>query len=224
MKKLITVLFLSLFAFSSSQSEISVGVTGNLGVLDAQGKETFNGGTTTKSEEATIAFASAFAEFHLNENFRLGASLVPYALESETTESVRSEGERGNGLAFGTNTNFTPKSGFTQKVQVDIEDLMQAYLSFHRDGFFLKGGFIEADLITNEVLGSGSSYGNSTLEGTFVGAGIERDLNNGMFIRAEAQFSDYDDVTINSTGGEGASITVSDMSGITGAISIGKTF
>jgi hypothetical protein len=227
MKKLITILFLTTFALgTTAYSEISVGVSGNLGILDAKGTETFNSKTNSRNEEMVMGYASVFAELHLGDHFRIGASYVPYELESETTENVRSEGETGSGDDWIANTTFTPKAAFTQKIQIDIQEITQAYLAIYPgNGLFIKTGVMEGDIITNESLGSGSTYGNATLEGTFIGAGIERDLPNGMFIRAEAQFTKFDDIKLQSVGSDNAkTIDVNGMSGTNGVISIGKTF
>ena len=92
-------------------------------------------------------------------------------------------------------------------------------------GFFIKGGVIEADLITNEVLGSGSSYPNAALDGSFYGVGFDRDIPNGIFVRGEVTVTEFDNIKLSSTGSTNAkTIDITGLSGTNIAISVGKTF
>ena len=228
MKKLISILMaMTLSAFSANSENISVGISGNAGILDATGKETFNSKTSTRSEELAIAYVSGFAELHLPMdigpgNLRVGLSYVPYALESETNTSFRAEGEYGNAMMGG---DGTPKAAFTQKVQVDIEDLMTYYVSYHVNMFYIKAGLIEADLITNEKLESGSVYADASLEGTFYGIGFDKNLSDGIFVRGELGQTDFDSIKLTSTGSDNTNvIDVTNLSGTNFAISVGKSF
>ena len=60
---------------------------------------------------------------------------------------------------------------------------------FSADSFFVKAGVMSADIETNESLATGSQYDDASLEGTFVGAGVERDFGTDMFIRSEINFT-----------------------------------
>ena len=234
MKKLTSILIaMTLSAFSVNSENISVGISGNAGILDATGKETFNSGTSTRSEELAIAYVSGFAELHLPMdigpgNLRVGLSYVPYALESETNTSFRAEGELGDSGASngeGNTSAYTPKAAFTQKVQVDIEDLMTYYVSYHVNMFYIKAGLIEADLITNEKLDSGSAYGDASLEGTFYGVGFDKNLSDGIFVRGELGQTDFDSIKLTSTGSENTNvIDITGLSGTNLAISIGRSY
>ena len=72
---------------------------------------------------------------------------------------------------------------------------------------------------------TGSTYPNAELEGTYVGLGAQRDLDN-AFIRVEAGFSSYDDISVTGTGGDddANTVTVSGIDGFEAKISIGKAF
>ncbi len=250
MKKLLAILCLfSLSLIGKANAEFSVGVSGTLGMLDAEGKETISGATggdvtwgatsanarsaatatdaTTQkdSEDLVVGFASLWAEAHLNSNVRAGLSYVPYALESDTTENVRNDNCTQAEAHLSSDSNAGVCSETTNKVQVDLVNLVQLYLSYHSDSFFVKAGVIQADLETDESLATGSSYGDASLEGTFVGAGIERDLGTDMFVRTEVSITKFDDIKLTGSGSENTTtIDVTDLGGINGAISIGKTF
>jgi hypothetical protein len=232
MKKIIGILTIAAFStFNANAEVLSVGITGNAGILDAQGKETFNGTTNTRSEELGMAYASGFAELHLPMpvgpgKLRAGISYVPYPLESETTTREEAEGEshadQGDGVV-------NPRAAFTQKVQVDIENLTSMYASYHVDMFsgtgFVKAGIMEADVITNENLESGSAYGNTDLSGTFWALGFDKPLFDDMFVRAEVSATEFDAIKLTSTGSDNSNVI--DITGLEGtniAFSVGKSF
>lgn len=230
MKKVIGILIIAAFSSFNANAEVSVGITGNAGLLDATGTETFNSGTTTEKEELGIGYVSGFAELHLplskiKGQLRLGASFVPYALKSETTESVRTgiiSSDSSTGLEGG---GITRTANSTNKVSVDIEDLTSYYVSWHYNMFFVKAGVLEAKLITNDSLATGSVYGDANLDGTFFGIGFDKDLRDGIFVRGELAQTDFDDIKLTSTGSDNTNVV--DVTGLTGtnlSISVGKTF
>jgi hypothetical protein len=239
MRKLLFGIFISLLSFTSANSEISVGVSGTLGMMDAEGKETISGSTNagidkdaddddvaraatataatsqSDTEDLVIGYASIWAEGHLGSNIRAGINFVPYALESETTENVRHD----------TCSHTSSCTQTTNKVQVDLVNLAQLYLSYHNDSFFVKAGVMTADIETDESLATGSSYGDASLEGTFVGAGIERDFGAEMFIRSEINITKFDDIKLTGTGSDNTTtIDITDLGGVNATVSVGKTF
>lgn len=228
MKNKLLAVFVGLFLIGSSANAIdfSIGASVNGGAFDATGSEVRTESSSTlsnksKSQDLHLLYGSVFGEMHLSENVRVGISYVPYALESETNESIQGSLTAAQG--------GTGEADRTQKVQVDLEDLTSLYLSLFNDGgFFVKVGAMQGDLVTNESLDSGSTYGNTTLDGVMAGVGLDRDLDNGMFFRAEVNYSEFDNIVLNATTQSDDShtnkITVKDLSGFTGALSIGKSF
>jgi hypothetical protein len=84
---------------------------------------------------------------------------------------------------------------------------------------------MSADIETNENLATGSQYDDASLEGTFVGAGIERDFGTDMFIRSEINFTKFDDIKLTGKGSDNTTtIDVTNLGGMNAAVSIGKTF
>lgn len=249
MKKLLFGIFISLLSFTSANSEISVGVSGTLGMLDAEGKETISGSTnagttwtataaadraatataaTTQSdtEDLVIGYGSIWAEGHLGSNIRAGINFVPYALESETTENTRVDNcNHAEGHLNDPVTAQGSCTATTNKVAVELVNLAQLYLSYHTDSFFVKAGVMSADIETNENLATGSQYDDASLEGTFVGAGIERDFGTEMFIRSEVNFTKFDDIKLTGKGTDNTTtIDITDLGGINATVSVGKTF
>ena len=218
MKKLFAIMFSVVFLFLNSANAelgINVGISGQIGVFEASATETED---TEKSREddamAAFGYVSVFLEKDLGQYITVGVDYVPSALESETVDETRSDLlATADGAA----------SSVTQKVQVDFEDLTTLYVALNlNENFYLKAGIAQVDLITNETLGTGSTYGNASLDGTVYGAGYNKNFDNGMFVRAEGTYQEFDGVTINGSGD--TSVTADEINGVSGKISIGKSF
>ena len=255
MKKFLAVICFGFLSLSFANAGIlTLGVSGNAGLLDVTGKETISGTTgagydwnegknaraatataatsTKESDEVGIAYASLFAELGLfDTGLRVGMSYVPYALESETTENVRVDNCEQAHPAAGVTP--TACSATTNKVSVDLEDLMHMYVSYHHNldlpflsSVFLKAGIIEADVITRDILSSGSQYGNTSLSGDFYGLGFEKNLEEqGIFVRLEGAVTTFDSIQLKNSNSENTNtIDITGMDGATATFSIGKTF
>ena len=257
MKKILAALCLSFLSLNFANAEIlTVGISGNIGLLEADGKETITGtsqrditygnnntrlradgvsstSTTKGAEDVFIGYVSLFGEAHVfNSGLRVGVSYVPYALESETTDNTRND-NCSDETSVNTGSNVcTPTK---QQVQIDVEDLVTMYVAYHHnldlgliDSVFVKGGIIEADVITKEKLSSGSKYGNATLSGQFVGLGVEKNMENGLFVRVEGNVTAYQDIKLKNqltgTDENRNTIDITGMDGATATLSIGKSF
>ena len=201
---------------------VNIGLSLMGGVFEAKGaKEQFKGGhagaeanstTVTKTandNEGTFALASIFIEKEIGDRFAIGFDYVPHSADSETAENVQQE--------LGTNK--------TNTVQVDFEDLMTLYATLSlTDNIYAKVGYSEVEAITNENLGTGGSYGNATLEGYIVGLGYNRDISEGTFLRVEANYMDFDGVTLTNTADSAKSVSADGFEGYGARISVGKSF
>jgi len=225
MKKIIIAIFMFILPLTAAKAieGVNIGISVMGGVFEADGaKEMFKGahssgaspGDITKNstgDEAKGDFylGSIFVEKTLGDKFAIGFDYVPMSAETETTENIQT------GIA-GTKTNT---------VQVDFEDLMTIYgtLAF-TDNVYGKIGYSEVDAVTNEKLGTGGSYGNATLEGYVIGLGYNRDLNNGSFVRVEANYMDFDGATLTNTADSTKSVSADGFDGYGARISVGKSF
>jgi hypothetical protein len=226
MKKMILTLFLGLLMFISKASAeigVNVGISGQLGLYAATATEFDEGthGTTSGPDETNkeseflgLGYGSIFIEKTLGQYLLVGIDYVPSALETETSETIVDD--KGATDASTRQTN---------KVQVDFEDLTTYYvgLNLGDSGAYVKAGIVTVDVITNEKMGTGSTYGNTDLDGTLIGLGYNRDFDNGMFVRAEGAYTEFDGASVTSSTTVNK-ITLNSLDGVTGKISIGKSF
>ena len=228
MKKFLTIAAFTLFAFTSAQADkVRMGVTLQAGYFEADGaSEIFSGahssgaspGTVTKKassegDEAKgeFGYGSIFAEVMASDNIGIGVSYVPMALESETTEN--------------TQTTTTASATGTNKVQIDFEDLTTIYALFYPvENLYLKAGYMEVEVKTNENLATGGAYGNTTLDGFTVGIGYNYDMDSGVFVRFETSYMDIDGTTLVNSNDANKKVTAENIEGASAALSIGKAF
>lgn len=226
MKKISILVFALIFgAFTSANAEkgINIGISAVGGVFETEGHETEDGEKSqNESGMAVAAWGSIFIEKTLGDRFRLGLDYVPMALESETAERKTTENTVG--------TSATAVA-VTNTIQADFEDYTTLYAAINlTENFYIKAGLTQVDVVTNEKLGTGGKYNNTQLDGTMVGAGYQKDLDNGVFVRAEGSYVTFGGTTLtnqftNITSGQTANtVVVDDLNGAQARISIGKSF
>ena len=183
--------------------------------MDAKGSETTSSDTRTETLEAV--YGSIFVEYDTGNGFSIGADIMPYSVGSNSVLNERRGGTTG--------TEVHKASGKTV-ASVDIKDNVMLYaIKPLNDSVYIKAGFSQADLITEETMASSTNYPNATLEGMHLSLGTAIDTGQGVTLRAEAGYSDYDDVSVTSDGGTGANtVTVSELSGPHVRISLVKAF
>jgi len=228
MKK-ITLAILMLFSFSSIASAelgINIGVSGNLGGFQASGTETstetaLNTTTHKANETAAVGYSSIFIEKTLPgplSRFAIGYDYVPSALSSDTVENrIHSKGSTAS-----TDT----LTSLENSVKIDFDNLSTYYLTAAvTDNLYLKAGIIEVDILTKEVMASNAVYGDTSMDGTMMAIGYNKTFDNTMFVRVEGAYMDFGSASVtDSTAGSGQKVSMNDLQGATGKISIGKSF
>jgi hypothetical protein len=240
MKKINTILaafgaLLMLSVTSANSLEFKAGVSANGMAAYANARETLKGsgsgvaGNTgrTTDQEAVIAtsFASVFAEVSSSEMMGLGIG-VSYApeivdLNKETrhiAQAVSGEGDADGGV---------------QAVDAKINDMLSIYLTLPvgDSGAYFKAGYIQATMVTEESLATGSKYEDIDMTGTQVGGGYEGSLGDMAFWRAEGSYQMWEDISAsgseanNTTGGDTSKNKIAaEMGSVTGSLSIGMKF
>ena len=198
----------------SAEIGVNLGVSGNLAVFHATGVE--NEGTEKSSEDATgvAGFGSIFIEKTLGDRLTIGLDYVPSALDSETSETVRMD-----------KTTTDTQTSKTNTVKVAFEDLTTLYVALNiTENFYVKAGMAQVDVITKENLATGSAYGDTTLDASVFGLGFNNSFDNGMFVRVEGTYMDFDNAKLTSTTNGDNSVELNNLEGASGKISIGKSF
>ena len=219
MKKIIATIVALVFstsAYAVTLSDISVGASINHGIYGGNGKEeNFDHvgtlATTTKKDGAAFVdtYASIFAEFAVNDQVSIGLSYTPDAVE--TPQNVN-DGEGG----AGENTEI--------KVKAQFEELTTLYVLAKSDiGVYGKFGVSTMNIdVTSENAGTYSDPGSNT--GIELALGYEHEAGDGVSVRAELAYHDFDDVSANNGQTDKNTITITNMRGATGRISLVKSF
>ena len=221
-KLLLSVVFSVLYVTSASADlGVNVGVSGNAGLFAASASEQRSTTDTTQtnlngSEHGSAGWASIFVEKSIGDRLMLGIDYVPAALETDTTETAKSDKRTASSDAISASTN---------KIQIDFEDLTTVYLgAMLTENFYAKVGLMHVDVITNESLGTGGAYGNVELDGTLFGMGYHASNDNGTFFRFEGNYLQFDGATVTNSNDTDKSIKLKNLDGVSGRITVGKSF
>ena len=85
-------------------------------------------------------------------------------------------------------------------------------------------GYTEFDIKTNETLGTGAAYPDVSVDGITYGLGVKQTFENGIFMKAVATYTDYDDISIASTGSDAASTIDADIEATAAKFALGYNF
>ena len=219
MKKVIITLIASVFYITSVSADMGVnlGLSGSAGLFSATGKEVDTGPnlteTTEDAEHGEAAFSSIFLEKTLGDRFTIGIDWVLNDLSTDTVESRRQDKTTG-----------TSSSNVENKIKIDFENLTTYYVNFNvSENLYAKVGMATVDIITGETLGTGSTYGNTDMDGTVLGVGYNATFGNSAFIRVEGNYMDFDGASVTSSTGVNK-VSLNNLDGLTGKLSIGKSF
>ena len=191
----IAVLFISALSFTKAFAvDMTLGVSGAIANLQAEGSETETGSQTAETTPAsvsnTFATGSIFAEAQFGR-LAFGVDYIPMDADVSDATHTRTDTETS---VTGTKTETTTSR--TQKASAEVSDHITLYANFYlNDGFYLHLGHASVDLNTTESLGTGSKYGNVSIDGIQYGFGFQMTDN----FRLEAAYTDYDDVSITSS-------------------------
>ena len=218
MKKILATLAAVVFStstYAADLSQVSIGISGNYGLYGADGKEenyTHTGTLerTTKKDGAAFieSYASIFAEYSVNDQVSIGLSFTPDAIE--TPQNVNS-GEGGDDTT-------------DIKVKAEFEELTTLYVLAKSDiGVYGKFGVSTMNIdVTSENAGTYSDPGSNT--GIELALGYEHEAGDSVSVRAELAYHDFDDVSANNGITDKNEITITNMRGATGRISLVKSF
>ena len=228
MKKIFSALFatMCLVAFQapaqSADVSFSVGIAGNQGGYHARGTETIQQTGTDKiaeiEQEAGVfedSHPSVFLELNIGDNMTVGAEWAMDDIDTPSNTNAVADRQGDEDDDFVTNT---AQATFSDKTTVYIQARMLG-------GLYTKIMYHNVNVISNETLGTGGSYGDATVEGLGLGIGYQYDLEDlGVFVRAEVTASGYEDVKAVNADDVTKVIMIDNMYGAEGSIRVGKTF
>mgnify|MGYP001387832932 FL=1 len=221
MKRIFIALLFLCGTITNSFAEVGakIGITAALGYFETRASEKEDSETSvSRDAEGLGAFGAIFLEKELTDVVSVGVEYTPTAFETEESTHLQTDQKGKSSGAAATQT---------QKAQVDFTNLMTVYAMARPgniDGLYLKAGYVQVDVETNETLGTGSTYPNSDMDGFTLGVGIDRDLPNGAFFRAEGSYMQLGGITVTSTNNTANSVTTDDVDGYLVKMSVGKAF
>ena len=191
MKKLYAIVFMAMLAFTGKAfAEISYGVSAALTKIDASGTETEGGEKTDGSADNTVIIPSLFVEYAYSDTISVGLDYIPLGADVSSKTKKRQDTETSV-----TGTVSTTTTARTQQAQAELDNHITLYAHYNMtDTMYLKVGAVRVDLNTDESLGTGSKYGNETLNGGLLGIGAKS--GNSRF---ELVYTDYEDVSLTSS-------------------------
>ena len=213
-------LLLASVSIPALADNFNIGLSGAYGSFEASGSETKDSVKKNKSGDAEFPFASIFAEYNKTMSkewdVAFGLDYIPFSAEIDSRSQANSD-RNGENVVTG-----------NRSATIDLKNHITAYIqpSYNLgDGFavFGKAGFSHADLkISSTGLSTdGTLNKDDKLQGYLAGIGIQKNVDKTMFVRFEANYTDYDTVTY--TNSEGTKFTA-DPELWTAKISIGKSF
>jgi opacity protein-like surface antigen len=199
-----TTLLLSSVAIPAFADNYNVGVSGAWAYLNADGKDTHTNGagtafTQTATEQANFGFASIFAEYSKTYSptteLVFGLDYVPFKGEIDSKSKSDTDLVSGNSSTTGTNSiKIELKNHATLYVQ-------PTYKINNDSSWFFKLGYAQADVQASGASISSTINQKDTMSGPVVGLGIQQNINKDFFVRFEANYTDYDEVSYTNTGG-----------------------
>jgi opacity protein-like surface antigen len=213
-------LLLTSFSIPALADNYNIGLSGAYGNFEASGSQTKDGIKKNESGDAEFPLASIFVEYNKTMSkewdVAFGLDYIPFSAEIDSRSDTDTD-------LTGLNTTTGSRSA-----TLDLKNHLTAYIqpSYNLgDGLavFGKVGYSHADLeISSRNLTSGGTLNKKDdLEGYLVGLGVQKNIDKTMFVRFEANYTDYDTVTYTNSSGTAFS---ADPELWTAKISIGKSF
>ena len=223
MKKLVFTFFAVLALTGASYAgSFSIGVSGSIAQVSADGTETTDAGSVgggaanknSKSVDAIGAIGSVFLDFTADNGITFGIEHVPGAADVSDKTHERAETAQG--------VSGTDASGaVTRKADAEVENFNTVYLEYPLGDAYVKLGFSQVDVITKEnAITSSGTYGDATLDGYTVGAGIRGSIGD-FFTKTSVEYTDFEDLSLSSST---ANKITADLDVLQFKVSIGKTF
>ena len=226
--------------------EVRAGLSLNADAVYLSGSETLkdSGKQTQMNEAGLFHYGSIFGELATDAGFAIGVEYAPeYAdLPRETridcstlsaysaTKTDRSSGACQSGNSGVANGAVAAVDAKTNTVDAKVSDALTAYVHVPvgDSGLYGKIGAMFAEIVVNENLGTGSSYGDVDAQAMIIGMGYSGDLSDNMFWRVEGSYMQFENIKERGSqaGGTATSFNsiAAEMAGAQGKLSVGMAF
>jgi hypothetical protein len=120
-------------------------------------------------------------------------------MTADVSDSAKTRNDTETSVTGDATANTTAR---TFKANAELENFNSVYVELPiSGGFFVRAGMAQIDVNTTEVASSnGGSFGNTTLDGKSLGAGLKGDFENGMGYKLFYEKTDFDTLKLTSTG------------------------
>ena len=175
-----------------------IGASIQAGAVDMSGTETLASTSLKTGKDRAQGFGSAagYVQYMFGEDgFVLGYEKTPGKVELGE-ESVENKNDVASPDEAAKVTN-TAKGHLSGHNALYIE-------SPSLGGFFVKAAYNNVTLITEETLGTGSSYGNQDINGTTIGAGFRGTSESGIHMKLTGEVTNYDTINLTGVSGDGS--------------------
>ena len=217
------------FAGTANSIEFKVGVGGTSSAYYANVQEKLKGTGVLSHKEAAAAFSymTGFAEVSLDEAYgiTLGVEWSPESIKlDKATRTIQTNGHAENRV------NDDGESTGDQVMEASFKDLMNIYVAIPvmGSGLNLKAGYMSAKLTTKELLSTGSTYGNKTVNGGTVGMFYDGDIGSNAFYRIEGAYNQFDDISMRGSEAHSVqgdfNVISAELSGVAAKVSVGMKF
>ena len=186
--------------------------------VDGKGSEVLSSGSgatatvtgqstsATTSEDTTIGHI--FAEKTFASGFTFGIDYIPGEADISASRTR-------------TDDDFETAGNNVAKAHVSKHLTFYGLMPLGSSPFFTKVGVISMDVNTTETLATGSTYGDTSVNGITAGIGGHFERDNGLFIRIEANMSQYEQISLTSSA---SNVITADLETKQTRLSVGKTF
>ena len=213
-------LLLTSVSIPALADNFNLGLSGSYGKFEASGDQTKDGVKKNQSGDAEFPFASIFVEYNKTMSkewdVAFGLDYIPFSAEIDSRSDTDTNNSDGNNVTGSRSATLDLKNHLTVYIQPSY-NLGNGLAVFGKVGY----SHADLDISTRNLSNSGTLNKKDDLEGYLVGVGMQKNIDKTLFVRFEANYTDYDTVTyVNSSGTR----LTADPELWTAKISIGKSF
>jgi len=223
MKKLRNLLIVAIaiasYSTTSFAGSFGVGATFSQSEISASGTENReNLGTdlNTSSVSNDVLIGSIYAEYSTDSfsftsegnGLVLGFEMTPGSADVSDKLKTRTDTSTAAAKAGTTALDL----GGTYSVNAAVDGFVNTYVEIPVYGMlYVKAGLSSLDVTTNETTASGSSYGDTSLDGDNYGVGLKGKFGGNLIWKAFYEETDFDQLKLTSTGNSTTGISAANV-------------